>query len=116
MIERVTIYHNPRCSKSRETLALLRAHGVQAEVIEYLETPPTKMRLRELAEMLGDAHALLRTKESPYKALGLCRDSSMQNIVDAIAEHPVLLERPLVVCGSKAAIGRPPEAALQILP
>jgi arsenate reductase len=116
MIERVTIYHNPRCSKSRETLALLREHGVEPEIIEYLEAPPTKKRLRELAKMLGDAHALLRAKESPYKALGLSRDSSMQDIVDAIAEHPVLLERPLVVCGSNAAIGRPPEAVLQILP
>ncbi len=116
MSKTVTIYHNPRCTKSRETLALLRERGIEPEVIEYLKTPPSKSRLRDLARMLGDAHALLRTKEAPYKELGLSADSSTSAIVDAIVAHPILMERPLVHCGTKAAIGRPPESVLAILP
>ncbi len=112
----ITIYHNPRCTKSRETLALLREQGVDPEVVEYLKTPPSKAGLRELAKLLGDAHALLRTKEKEYKALDLSPESTTAAIVEAIAEHPILLERPIVVCGGKAAIGRPPESVLRILP
>ncbi|MCC6695935.1 MAG: arsenate reductase (glutaredoxin) [Candidatus Hydrogenedentes bacterium] len=112
----VTIYHNPRCSKSRETLALLKKNNVEPEIIEYLSTPPNKAQLRQLAGMVkGGAPALLRTKEGLSKTLGLSASSPAAKIIDAIAEHPILLERPLVVCGDKAAIGRPPEAVLGIL-
>ncbi|GMV92763.1 MAG: arsenate reductase (glutaredoxin) [Candidatus Hydrogenedentota bacterium] len=116
MSSTITIYHNPRCTKSRETLALLREEGVEPEVVEYLKTPPSKARLRELAKLLGNAHVLLRTKEKEYQALGLSPESTTAAIVDAIAEHPILLERPIVVCDGKAAIGRPPESVLRILP
>lgn len=112
----LTIYHNPRCSKSRETLALLREHNAEPEIVDYLKDPPSKDQLRELIRMLGgDAHALLRTKEAPYKELGLSPSSSADAIVNAIVQHPVLLERPIVVRGGKAAIGRPPENVLSLL-
>jgi arsenate reductase len=116
MDKRVTIYHNPRCTKSRETLALLRDRGIDPVIVEYLETPPPKGRLRELARMLGDGKKLLRTKEPLCKELGLSAESTVAEVIDAIAEHPVLLERPLVVCGTRAAIGRPPESVLDIVP
>lgn len=112
----LTIFHNPRCSKSRETLALLRERGAEPEIVEYLKDPPGKDELRDLIRMLGvEAHALVRTKEAPYKELGLSPASSADTIVDAIAQHPVLLERPIVTHNGKAAIGRPPENVLRIL-
>ncbi|MBI5093600.1 MAG: arsenate reductase (glutaredoxin) [Candidatus Hydrogenedentes bacterium] len=114
--DEVLIYHNPRCSKSRETLDLLRQRGVEPRVVEYLKEPPTSGEIRKLIRMLGgDAHALLRTKEAPYKELGLSPSSSTDAIVDAVASHPVLLERPIVVRGDKAEIGRPPENVLRLL-
>ncbi len=97
-------------------MVLLREHGIEPEVIEYLKDPPAKARLDELIHALGgDPHALLRTKEAACKALKLSPASSLKEIVDAIAAHPVLMERPLVVCGGKAALGRPPESVLTIL-
>lgn len=112
----VTIYHNPRCSKSRETLALLQERGIEPRVVEYLKAPPTAAELKALLQRLGlPAHALLRVKEAPYAALGLSPASSEDEIIAAIAEHPVLLERPIVAHGTKAAIGRPPKAVLAIL-
>ena len=112
----VTIYHNPRCSKSRESLALLKKNSFELEIIEYLNAPPSKTRLRQLAGMLeGGAPALLRAKEELCKTLGLSASSPSAKIIEAIAEHPILLERPLVVCEDRAAIGRPPEAVLEIL-
>lgn len=112
----VTIYHNPRCSKSRQTLALLREHGVEPKVIEYLKDPPSQTQIRALIKLLGiEPHALLRAKEAAYKDSGLSRESSAKDIVKAIAEHPVLLERPIVVRGDRAAIGRPPENVLSLL-
>jgi len=112
----LTIYHNLRCSKSRETLALLREHGADPTVIEYLKDTPDKEELRALVRKLGgNAHALLRTKEAAYKELGLSPASSADAILDAIVQHPVLLERPIVVKGAKAVMGRPPENALTLL-
>jgi len=112
----VRIYHNPRCSKSRETLALLREHGVEPEVVEYLKSPLSAPQVKELAAKLGGSpHALLRTKEEPYARLGLSKSSSLAAIAAAIAKEPVLLERPLVVVGDKAAIGRPPESVLALI-
>jgi arsenate reductase len=116
MARRVTIYHNPRCSKSRETLALLESKGVAPEVVLYLETPPTEEQVEELIDLLGvEPHDLLRAKEPPYRALGLSKGASREEVVRAIAQEPILLERPVVVVGRKARIGRPPERVLEIL-
>jgi arsenate reductase len=111
----IQIYHNPRCSKSRATLALLEANGHTPEVIEYLKTPPDTRTIRELVEKLGmKSHELLRKGESEYQSLAL-QDSTDEQVVDAIVKHPILLQRPIVVAGDRAAIGRPPEAVLDIL-
>ena len=114
--KKVRIYHNPRCSKSRETLALLREQGVEPEVVDYLKTPPSAAELRGLAKKLGAGpHALLRSKEPAYAAAGLGPDSDLDEVVAAIVKEPVLLERPVVVVGERAAIGRPPERVLALL-
>ncbi|MEZ5893540.1 MAG: arsenate reductase (glutaredoxin) [Parvularculaceae bacterium] len=112
----VTIYHNPRCSKSRETLALLEAKGVKPEIVCYLETPPSKAQIKELAQKLGlkSVREMMRTKEDAYGELGLA-GASEAALIAAMAENPVLIERPIVVKGAKAAIGRPPETVLHIL-
>jgi len=117
MGSKVTIYHNPRCSKSRETLALLQAHGVEPKVIEYLKTPPSASALKALLAQLGlSARELLRTKEEEYKAAGLDKASVTEaQIIAAMVKHPVLIERPIVVADGKARLGRPPEAVLDIL-
>jgi len=113
---KVRIYHNPRCSKSRETLALLREHGIEPEIVEYLKTPPRVEELEELLDKLGvEPHALLRSKEEPYARLGLSPKSTRAQVAEAIAQEPILLERPVVVVGKRAAIGRPPEAVLALL-
>jgi len=112
----VVIYHNPRCSKSRQTLELLRERGIEPEVIDYLKDAPSAARVKELVALLGiQPHALLRTKEAPYAELGLSKQSSLDQIAKAIAKHPILLERPIVVKGKRAAIGRPTENVLAIL-
>ncbi len=116
MAKKVSIYHNPKCSKSRQTLALLEEQGVTPEVILYLQSPPSAKRVTEIVDMLGiEPHDLLRKKEAPYKELGLTPSSSKAAIAKAINQHPILLERPVVVVGKKAAIGRPPENVLEIL-
>ena len=107
----LTIYHNPRCSKSRQTLALIEASGVQVVVILYLETPPTCAELAKLLKKLGMApRDLLRRGEADYKALKLS-DMTLDDssIIQAMSEYPKLIERPIVVSGSRAVIGRPPE-------
>lgn len=112
-----TIFHNPRCSKSRATLSLLEERGETLEVIEYLKTPPSADELRTLLDTLGiPARALLRKSEAEYKELGLA-DSSLdeQTLIAAMAAHPRLIERPIVVKNGKAALGRPPEQVLEIL-
>lgn len=116
MKKSVVIYHNPRCSKSRQALALLVEAGVEPEVVEYLKAPPNAKRVKELIERLGiEPHALLRKGEAPYSALGLSPNSTKAEVAKAIAEHPILLERPVVVVGDKAVIGRPPERVLELL-
>ncbi|MDB4989723.1 MAG: arsC [Myxococcaceae bacterium] len=111
------MYHNPRCSKSRETLALLEQHHVEVELVEYLKTPPSAREVKALIAKLGVApHALLRFKEAAYQTLGLSSASSLDAIAKAIAEEPSLLERPIVVVGDKAVIARPPESVLALLP
>ena len=110
------IYHNPRCSKSRQSLALLRENGVEPEVIEYLKTPPDKNALRGLLKKLGlAAHEILRTQEDPYPACGLSPESTEAEILAAIVANPILLERPIIIKGTRAVIGRPPENVKKLL-
>ncbi len=113
----VVIYHHPHCSKSRETLQLLQAHGIEPEVVEYLKNPPSKARLKQLLKMLGlQPRELMRQKEPEYVALGLDDPAlSDEQLVEALLAYPTLIERPIVVKGDKAAIGRPPEQVLEIL-
>lgn len=113
----VTIYHNPRCSKSRQTLALLEEKGIEPEIVLYLENPPSKATIKDLVKKLGlkSAREMMRVKEAPYLELDLKNVDAESALVDAMAENPILIERPIVVNGGKAAIGRPPENVLNIL-
>lgn len=112
----IVIYHNPRCSKSRQALELLRERGKDPKVVEYLKDAPSAARVKELIDLLGvPPHELLRKGEAPYKELGLSKDSSKAEVAKAIAEYPILLERPVVVAGKRAVIARPPERALELL-
>ena len=114
----LTIYHNPRCSKSRETLELIKQHSNDIAIIEYLKTPPSAAELSTLLAKLGiSARELLRTKEDEYQQLGLSDTAlSEQQLINAMVKQPKLIERPIVVNGDKAAIGRPVENVLTILP
>lgn len=114
----VRIYHNSRCSKSRGTLELLQARGIEPEVVNYLDTPPGVDELKSLLRMLGMApRQLLRSGEAEYRELGLADPAvGDEAILEAMASHPKLIERPIVVADGKAVIGRPPEAVLAILP
>lgn len=113
----VSIYHNPRCSKSRQTLALLEERGIDPEIILYLETPPSAETLSGILQKLGiTPRQLLRKGEGAYKENNLSDTSlSDQQLIDAMVAHPKLIERPIVINGSKAALGRPPEQVLDIL-
>lgn len=111
------LYHNTRCSKSRGALELLQARGIEPEVVYYLETPPSPTELRELLRMLGvPARDLLRKGEEEYRSLGL-DDASLSDdaLIDAMARHPKLIERPVFVNQGRAVIGRPPERVLELL-
>jgi len=112
------IYHNPRCSKSRETLKLIEEKGLEPVVVEYLKTPPDKETLRQLIQQLGiKPRELLRIHEDEYKQAGLDDDSiSDEEVIAAMVKYPKLIERPIVVCDGKAIIGRPPVKVLDILP
>ena len=112
----VTIWHNPRCGKSRQTLELLRKKGVEPKIREYLKEPPGKAEVEKLIDLVGgDPGALIRDGEAEFKALKKKADLSKADIAKAIAAHPILLQRPIVVAGKRAAIGRPPEAVLPLL-
>ena len=113
----ITIYHNPRCSKSRQALQLLRDKGIEPDIVEYLKAPPDKNTLKALLEMLAmEPRQLIRRKEKEYKALGLADPAvGDEALLEAMVEHPRLIERPVVVCGDKAALGRPPEKVLDVL-
>lgn len=113
----VTIWHNPRCSKSRQTLDLLKSKGLEPKVREYLKEPPSKAEVEKLLDQVGgDPRELIRDGEAEFKALKLKKaDLSRTDIVKAIVAHPMLLQRPVVVKGTRAAIGRPPEAVLAVL-
>lgn len=113
----VIIYHNPRCSKSRQTLALLEEKGVTPEIVLYLENPPSANKLKEIIKQLGlsSARELMRTKEAEYKELGLAAVNSEAELIKAMVTTPKLIERPIVINKNKAAIGRPPENVLEII-
>ena len=113
----IKIYHNPRCSKSRQTLQLLEENGVQPDVIEYLKNSPSKDELLSVLDLLGlSPRDLMRKSEAIYKELNL-KDDGLSNdqLVNAMLENPILIERPIVLANGKAAIGRPPESVLDIL-
>ncbi len=117
MSDKVTIYHNPRCSKSRAAMELLSDKGIETEVVKYLETPPDRTTLIDLLDMLGlEPRDLMRKGEAEYKDNNLADESlSDDDLVDALIKHPRLLERPIVVKDGQAAIGRPIENIIEIL-
>lgn len=113
----LVLYHNPRCGKSREALRLLTEHGQKPVVVLYLENPPTAVEIKQILKKLGlKARDLMRTGEDIYKSLDLDNPALSQNaLVAAMAEHPVLIERPILVAGGRAIVGRPPERVLELL-
>ena len=111
----ITIYHNPKCAKSRETLKLLQDRGIEPHIVEYLKTPPSQTELRRLLKLLGlTPRELVRRKEPEYKQAKLDAATDAE-ILRAMIAHPILIERPIVVAGAKAALGRPPQNVLKIL-
>ena len=117
MSDKVQIFHNPRCSKSRQTKEILENQGVDANIVEYLKTPPTTAELEKILDMLGlEPRELMRKNESVYKENNLGDDSlTREQLIQAMVDNPILIERPIVIKGNKAAIGRPPEKVLEIL-
>jgi arsenate reductase len=116
-MSKVTLYHNPRCSKSRQTLQLLTEHGVEPEIVEYLKTPPDARQLERILLTLGlEPRQLMRTNEAEYKDNGL-DDSRLtrEQLIQAMVDHPKLIQRPIVLKGERAALGRPPENVLEII-
>ena len=112
----ISIWHNPRCSKSRIALALLEEKGVEAEVVKYLDTPPSKEELTDMLKMLGiSARELMRTKEDIYKTLNLKNENDEEKLIEAMVENPKLIERPIVIKEGKAVIGRPIENIIELL-
>ncbi|MHA3885235.1 arsenate reductase (glutaredoxin) [Stutzerimonas stutzeri] len=114
----LTLYHNPRCSKSRGALELLEARGLEPHIVRYLETPPSAAELQALLAKLGlSARQLLRSGEEEYQSLGLADPNlSDAQLIEAMVAHPRLIERPILIAGDKAVVGRPPERVLEILP
>lgn len=112
----VTIYHNPRCSKSRQTLELLQNEGIEPTIIKYLDTPPSQAELSNLLQKLDlSPRQLMRTKEAVYKELNLADESDHDVLLTAMVNNPKLIERPIVVKGDKAVLGRPPENVLELI-
>ena len=114
---KLVIWHNPRCTKSRETLALLRQKGLEPEIRDYLKETPTVDELKAVVGKLGfdTVRDWMRTKEADYKALGLKDESDEDRLLEAMVSHPKLIERPVVIHGERAALGRPPEKVLDVL-
>jgi len=113
----VTIYHNPRCSKSRQTLQLLQERGVEPEIVEYLKTPPDLQTLTRILDLLDlEPRDLMRKKEAEYKENGLDDPTlSREALIEAMVAHPKLIERPIVIKDGRAALGRPPESVVDLL-
>ena len=116
-MEKITIWHNPRCSKSRDSFKLLEEKGIDAEVVKYLDEVPTKEELQNMLEMLGmnSAQELMRTKEVIYKELNLKDETSEDALLEAMIANPKLIERPIVIKGNRAVIGRPIEKVVELL-
>ena len=111
-----TIYHNPRCGKSRDTLAILQAKGIEPEIVEYLKVPPSKEALRGILKMLGmKPEQMVRKGEDVFKQKFAGKILTDDQWLDALAKNPILIERPIVVKGTKAVIGRPPENVLRLI-
>ena len=116
MPQTITLFHNPRCSKSRGALELLAARGVDVEVVEYLKTPPSRATLAALVAKLGiDAGDLVRRGEDVFRTEYAGRTLSHDEALDAMAKHPILMERPIAVAGDRAVVGRPPEKVLELI-
>lgn len=117
MHDTAIIYHNPRCSKSRQTLELLRERGIEPTIIDYQQTPPSVAELEHILELLGrEPRDIMRTQEAEYASAGLDDpELSRYQLIRALHEHPKLIERPIVIANGKAALGRPPEQILEIL-
>jgi arsenate reductase (glutaredoxin) len=117
MKDQVTLYHNPRCSKSRQTLALLEERGIRPDIVAYLDNPPDAATVRALLRVLGlQPRELMRCKETRYRELGLDDPALDANaLIEAMVKNPILIERPIVVTGKGAALGRPPENVLSVL-
>ena len=113
----VTIYHNPRCSKSRQALQMLRDRGIEPEIVEYLKAPPAADQLESVLAKLGiEPRTLMRTKEAAYREAGMADESlSRRALIELMVANPIVIERPIVVNGARAALGRPPESVLSIL-
>ena len=110
----VVVWHNPRCSKSRQTMELLEEKGVEAEVVKYLEVSQSVESIKDVLKKLNiSARDLMRTKEDEYKSLGLKDETDEDKLIEAMATHPKLIERPIVIKGNKAVLGRPPEKVLE---
>lgn len=115
-MSKVKIFHNPRCSKSREALQLLNEIGCEVEIVEYLKAHPSKSDITELVNLLGiEAHDLVRTGEAVYKEHYKGKELTNDQWIEAMTQHPVLIERPIVIHGNKAVIGRPPVLVKTIL-
>jgi arsenate reductase len=116
-VTELVFYHNPRCSKSRQALALLEARGLKPRILRYLETPPDAATLDRLLQALGmEPRQIMRKQEAPYRELGLDDPKlSRKALIEAMVQHPLLIERPILVKGAKAVLGRPPEQVLSIL-
>ena len=117
LMTKTTIFHNPRCSKSRQTLELLNQHGADTEVVEYLKAPPDSAELGRILDLLGlEPRQLMRMNEAEYSDLKL-EDTSLsrEQLIAAMVEHPILIQRPIVLSNGKASIGRPLENVLEIL-
>ena len=115
-MENITIWHNPRCSKSRDSFKLLEEKGIEVKVVKYLEDIPTKEELTELLKKLNiSARELMRTKEAIYKELNLKDETSEEALIEAMVSNPKLIERPIVIKGDKAVIGRPIEKVIALI-
>ncbi len=112
-----TIYHNPRCSKSRQTLALLKEHNIAPEIVEYLQNPPDTQTLAQILNMLGlQPRELMRPKEAAYAENNLADETlSDDALIQAMIDHPILIERPIVISDGRAVLGRPPENVLELI-
>ena len=113
----ITIYHNPRCSKSRATLEILKGNGIEPKIVEYLKTPPNAATLNYFLNKLGmEPRDLIRKSEAPYKELQLYeKEKNPKELIEAMVQNPILIERPIIVNGDNVALGRPPENVLEIL-